>query len=70
MSSLSLLIPILFGLAILASLVAVVVGVMRRGRAVPARQESAAETWRTAIPWLVILAVLLILLPGLYWLTR
>lgn len=70
MSGSALLIPILFGFALLASLVVVIAGLRRRSGQEPARYESAAETWRTAMPWLVILAVLLIVLPGLYWLTR
>lgn len=68
-SSLMVLIPIAFGLVLLAALVVTVIAVARNQRT-PAPAESGAQTWRTAVPWLLALVVLVLVLLGAYALTR
>lgn len=70
MHGLSLVIALLFGAALLSALVVAVIAILRRPSDPHAAPESAGHTWRTAVPWLVMLALMLVLLLGLYALTR
>lgn len=65
MSSFTVLIPIAFGLVLLSALVVTVIGLVRNRRG-PAPAESGAQTWRTAVPWLIALVVLVLVLLGAY----
>ncbi len=59
---------VLVGLALLASLVVVLVRTAGRSARQDTRDESVAQTWSTAVPWLVGLVILVVVLVGLYWL--
>lgn len=59
---------VLVGLALLASLVVVLVRTAGHSARQDSRDEPAAQTWSTAVPWLVGLVILVVVLVGLYWL--
>ena len=58
----------IIGFGLLATLVLVLVGFLRRGARVDTRGEPAAQTWATAVPYVVGFVFLVAILLGLYWL--
>lgn len=67
------LISVLFGLAVFGALVTTIVSLRARSRregSATAPRESAQETWRTAVPWIGRGALLIIVPPLAYALTR
>lgn len=70
MTGFPLLLSVVFGVAILATMIAVLIGLRGRLGSSEQPRESAADTWRTAVPWLIALAALLGGLLCLYWLMK
>lgn len=70
MTGFPLLLLVLFGVAILVSVVTMLLGMRGRTGSPDQPREMAAETWRTAVPWLIGLALLMGGLLGLYWLMK
>lgn len=72
MSGVSLGLGIVIGIALLGGLVAMIIGMVRGGRFSrdpSSPPESAAQTWRTAVPWLIGIAAVMLLVLGAYWIT-